>query len=142
MPIPIRQSLRYLWASPCTAVGLLLAGAICMRGGTARRVQGVLEVAFRESPYPSSLPFNAITLGHVVLGTDRKTLAAVRAHEQVHVRQYERWGVFFFLAYPSASLYLWLRGRRPYWENPFEIEARQGDHPHPVRKGHKDKADP
>ena len=140
MSLAVRQALNYLWAAPCTAVGLLLAGAVCLGGGSARRVQGVLEVAFREAPYQSTLPFNAITLGHVVVGTDHGTLAAVRAHEQVHVRQYERWGIFFFLAYPATSLYLWLRGRRAYWENPFEIEAREGSRPHAARKGRKDKA--
>lgn len=140
MPIPIRQPLNYLWASPCTAVGLLLAGAVCLCGGSARWVEGVLEVAHREAPYHSPLPFNAITIGHVVLGTDRQTLAAVRAHEQVHVRQYERWGIFFFLAYPAASLYQWLRGRHPYWQNPFEIAAREGSRSHPVRKRRRDGA--
>lgn len=125
MPGPLRQMLNYLWAAPCTAVGLLLAGAVCLSGGSARRVQGVLEVALRDTPHRSPLPFNAITFGHVVLGTDPATLAAVRAHEQVHVRQYERWGIFFFVAYPAASLVQWLRGRRPYWENPFEVEARE-----------------
>lgn len=130
----LRQSLNYLWAAPCTAVGLLLAGLVWLGGGSARRVQGVLEVAVRETPYRSALPFHAITIGHVILGTDHKTLAALRAHEQVHVRQYERWGLFFFLAYPAASLYQWLRGGRPYRDNPFEVEAREGTSPPPENR--------
>lgn len=68
--------------------------------------------------------FSAITLGHVILGTDHATLAAVRAHEQVHVRQYERWGPFFAPAYLLSSLAQLLRGRRPYLDNRFECEAR------------------
>jgi hypothetical protein len=43
----------------------------------------------------------------------------------VHVRQYERWGPLFVPAYLVSSLVLWLRGRDPYWDNPFEVEARR-----------------
>jgi hypothetical protein len=49
----------------------------------------------------------------------------VRAHEQAHVRQYERWGLFFFVAYPAASLWQLLRCRRPYLDNWFEVQARE-----------------
>lgn len=133
MQRPFLQPLKYLWAAPCSAVGLICAGVLCLGGGSARLVQGVLEVALSETPRRSRLPFTAITLGHVVLGTDRPMLEAVRAHEQVHVRQYEHWGIFFFLAYPAASLYQWLRGRRPYWDNPFEVQARERSRPDTVR---------
>jgi hypothetical protein len=88
-------------------------------------VGGALEVAARPAPGPTRLRFHAITLGHVILGTDPPTLARLRAHEQVHVRQYERWGPLFFLAYPAASAWLWLRGGRPYRDNPFERQARR-----------------
>jgi hypothetical protein len=63
------------------------------------------------------------TFGHVILGVDEATLAAVRAHEQVHVRQYERWGPFFGPAYLLSSLLQLLRGRSPYRDNLFEREA-------------------
>lgn len=119
--------LAYLWAAPCSATGLLLAVLLCLAGGTPRRVAGVLEVGLHRTPRRRRLPFQAITLGHVILGTDLVTLAAVRDHELVHVRQYERWGALFFAAYPAASLYQALRGRRPYWDNPFEVEARAHD---------------
>jgi hypothetical protein len=46
-----------------------------------------------------------------------------RSHELVHVRQYERWGVLFIPAYLLCSLVLWLTGRDPYRDNPFEREA-------------------
>jgi len=48
----------------------------------------------------------------------------VRAHEQVHVGQMERWGILFLLAYPLASLWAWARGGHPYLDNAFEREAR------------------
>ena len=76
---------RYVWAAPCTAVGLCLVAPAFLFGATARV-----------------------------------------AHEQAHVRQYERWGVFFFVAYPAASLWQLLRCRRPYIDNWFEVQAREG----------------
>jgi hypothetical protein len=120
----LKKFLSYLWAAPCSAVGLALSVPVLICGGSRCVVDGALEVAFKEAPYRSRLPFNAITFGHVILGTDRQTLERLRAHEQVHVRQYERWGIFFFLAYPASSLLQWLRGKQPYWDNHFEIEAR------------------
>lgn len=65
----------------------------------------------------------AMTLGHVILGRDMSTLDRVRDHEQVHVRQYEVWGPLFLPAYLSLSFILFICGRDPYMENPFEVEA-------------------
>jgi hypothetical protein len=39
------------------------------------------------------------------------------------VRQYERWGAFFFPAYLGSSLWQLVRGRDPYRHNRFEREA-------------------
>ena len=46
-----------------------------------------------------------------------------REHELIHVRQYERWGPCFGPVYLGCSLWLWLRGKDGYRENPFEKEA-------------------
>lgn len=119
------RALGYLWAAPCSLAGLLAGAVLLLAGGRAQRVEGVLEIAARAAPGPTRLRFHAITLGHVILGTDPVTLARLRAHEQVHVRQYERWGPLFFLAYPAASAWLWLRGGRPWRDNPFERQARR-----------------
>ena len=35
-----------------------------------------------------------------------------------------RLGLVFFLAYAASSLWQLLRGRRAYWDNHFEVEAR------------------
>jgi len=64
-----------------------------------------------------------MTLGHVVLGRDELLLDLTRDHERVHVRQCERWGPLFIPAYLLASLWVKLRGGRPYEDNPFEREA-------------------
>ena len=122
------QAARYLWASPNTAIGLLLGLAFACGGGRMRAVAGVIEFSggglgrlLCKAPPP--LRFSAMTLGHVLLGVNEAELARVRAHEHVHVRQYERWGPFFLPAYLSSSLWQWLRGRNPYRDNAFEKEA-------------------
>jgi hypothetical protein len=120
---------RYAWASPCTAAGLLLVAPAFLFGARARVVDGVIEVAnpLYEGPGENKQllwPFRAITFGHVVIARGTRDLDLLRAHEHAHVRQYERWGVFFFIAYPAASLWQLLRGQRPYLDNWFEVEAR------------------
>jgi hypothetical protein len=120
--------LRYLWALPNTLLGALL-GLICLAlGGRMRIVDGVMEfsggrIGLALLKAPPSLRFSAITFGHVVLGVSRKELARVRAHEHVHVRQYERWGPLFIPAYLLSSAWEALRGRNPYLDNVFEREA-------------------
>lgn len=44
-------------------------------------------------------------------------------HEMVHVRQFEQWGPMMGPAYLGCSLVLWLTGRQPYRDNPFERQA-------------------
>lgn len=117
------KMLRYAWASPCSLVGLVLAIPVLLLGGRAHIDSGVLEVAL-PGTRRHRFDLGAITLGHVVLGGSTHTLSQLRAHEQEHVRQYERWGPVFFLAYPASSLIQLLRGRHPYWFNHFEVQAR------------------
>jgi hypothetical protein len=123
--------LRYGWALPATLIGLLIALATCFSGGSLKRVDGVLEAAggwparVLRRGFPFSGPVAAITLGHVVVGDSPGALTATRAHERVHVRQYERWGVCLWVLYPLAGLVAWVRGGHPYWDNRFEREARR-----------------
>jgi hypothetical protein len=116
-----RLSLCYLWAAPCTLVGLAAALPLLLCGAQARLVRGVFEVS--GSRLGQRLPFEAITLGHVVLARTPRAMARWRRHERVHVRQCERWGPLFFPAYLAAGAWQWLRGRSAYWDNPFEVEA-------------------
>lgn len=118
----------YLWAAPATLVGLLACVLVCWRGARMQLVDGVLEVAPRYCRRRTNGPrFIAITLGHVILGESTEVLARWRRHERVHVRQFEQWGILFFLAYPAAGVWAWLCGRRPYWDNVFEIAARRAE---------------
>jgi hypothetical protein len=121
-------AIRYAWASPATAVGLLACGVALCAGGTIRIVDGVLEAGGGRIDRLASLlspsaRFVAITFGHVIVGIDHVSLRCVRSHEHVHVRQYERWGVLFFPLYLASSLVQLLSGRDPYFSNCFEREA-------------------
>lgn len=123
--------LKFAWAAPCTAVGALPALLLCALGASARRVSGVIEVAFHDRRHPvaqalARLPFSAITLGHVVLACTHADQRVHRAHERIHVAQYERWGLLFFVLYTGSSAWQWLRGGRPYFDNHFEQQARAG----------------
>jgi hypothetical protein len=125
----VARTLTYLWTLPTTAVGLLFLCLAVLTGGRTQLVDGVLEVhggAVRVFLRRFTLlkgGASAMTLGHVVLGQDRACLDWSRPHERVHVRQCERWGPFFLPAYVLASLWMLLRGRNPYRDNPFEREA-------------------
>lgn len=119
------RSARLLWALPNSLVGLAFGLVLWPLGARMRRVDGVLEIAVFSQRPRHRWPFDAITLGHVVLGTHAQELDRLRAHERVHVRQYERWGLLFLPAYLLAGAWQWVRGRSAYWDNPFEVEARR-----------------
>ena len=109
----------------------MVAGIVGLAtGGSAQRVGPTLEFYggavtwFLQSRLARA---RGMTLGHVILGVSRPALETVRPHEWVHVRQYERWGPLFLPAYLLSSLVLWIAGREPYWENPFEVEAYAAD---------------
>ncbi len=125
----IMMPLRYLWASPLTVLGLLVAGVAACSGGRIRRVDGVIEahggaaVFLLRRVVPLRGGASAMTLGHVVIGRDPGCLERTRAHERTHVRQCERWGPLFVPAYALASLLALVRGRHYYRDNRFEREA-------------------
>ena len=120
--------LQYAWAAPATLVGLLVALPAFATGARARVIDGVIEITGGSverliAALPRRCRFCAITFGHLVVCIDECTVAAVRAHELVHVRQYERLGALFFPLYIGSSVVQLLRGRDPYFDNRFEREA-------------------
>lgn len=120
--------LRYTWAAPTTAVGLVVGGLTLLSGGRVRRHTGALEFhgGFARWLLQSRVVrASAMTLGHVIIGRDDKCLDGCRDHEQAHVRQVERWGPLFLPAYALASLWAHARGRHYYLENRFEVDARR-----------------
>lgn len=69
----------------------------------------------------------ALTLGHVVLGRDKKSLAVSRLHERAHVRQYEAFGPFFLFVYLAASIRAMIKGEGAYQGNYLEKKAMQAE---------------
>ena len=125
----LTTALKYIWASPASAIGVCAACFAGLAGAEVKRVSGVLEVSLAPRSAMlcnavTCLPFAAITLGHIVIARNAQQQAALRQHERVHVAQYELWGPLFLLAYPLESLFQLLRGRQPYQDNRFEIAAR------------------
>jgi hypothetical protein len=123
-----RSLLAYLWVLPVTLFGLFFALIAYWLGASVKHRHGVLEVAGNtRTPLLRALAnqFDAITVGHVILGRNHGTLKRWRSHELVHVRQYERWGVLFPVLYVLASFKSLLEGKRFYWDNVFEVEARR-----------------
>ena len=127
----ISSVIRYVWAAPTTVLGLVVVLAAFWRAQW-RVVDGVLEAHGPTLAWLLShltlMPGGAaaLTLGHVVIARDAWSLESTRAHERVHVRQCEAWGLLFVPAYLTASLSAFLRGRNVYFDNRFEVEAFQG----------------
>ena len=117
-----------IWASPYTLIGLFLGGIGLCTGGRARIRGRVVEFYGGAAKWlVTHLTHGqftlAFTLGHTILGQSDAALDISRDHEMVHVRQFERWGPFMGPAYLFSSLVLWMAGRQPYRDNPFEREA-------------------
>ena len=117
--------LRYLWALPATMVGLILAFAAGLTGGTVRVREGIIVVIGGFAAmllYPSWFRRGgaAMTLGHVIIARDAQCLNQSWNHERHHVRQFEKWGLFLIPTYWLVSFVLRFRGYDPYLDNPFE----------------------
>jgi hypothetical protein len=126
----LTRLLFYLWAAPASAIGCCIAFFAFCLGATWRVTDGVVEVGGGRFSslvrlLPHVLRFEAITLGHVVLGLNHTVLETHRFHEHIHVRQYERWGILFFPLYLISSIMQFLRGRHPHHCNYFERQACQ-----------------
>lgn len=144
----IPSAIRYIWAAPTTALGLLVILAGLWRAQVCI-VAGVVEahgpaLAWLLSHF-TLVPGGAaaLTLGHVVIARDSRSLQSTRAHERVHVRQCEAWGPLFVPAYLLASLSAALRGGDCYFDNRFEVAAfgaerdergAEGHQPEPVSR--------
>ena len=121
------RAMAYLWASPNTLLGLVIGGVIWCAGGRVRLIDGAIECyggwIGRFLDRLPNFKFTAITFGHAILGTSHSSLCEVRTHEHVHVRQYERWGIFFLPAYWLSSIWQVICGRDLYRDNYFEKQA-------------------
>ncbi|MDG3003003.1 VIT1/CCC1 transporter family protein [Paludisphaera mucosa] len=115
----------YLWTAPTTMVGLVAGALTLATGGRVRVREGALEFYGGFATWMArAVGFGAMTLGHVILGYDAWWLDELRPHEQVHVRQAERWGIAFLPAYLAASVLAMKGGGHYYHDNWFERDAR------------------
>jgi hypothetical protein len=121
---------RYLWPSPYTLFGLLVfcipirgARSLLVHRGTIGVIGPAIERLLVRVPIIGGAA--AMTFGHSILAKDRDTFYSTWDHERVHVDQYQRWGLLFVPMYLGVGLWLKIRGKDPYWDNPFEIEARR-----------------
>jgi hypothetical protein len=124
----MQSAWRIAWAAPWTLFGLFIGTAMLLLGGHVQRSGRIVEFWGRGPGwflrfFPIVAGASAVTFGHVILARTVEELDACREHELVHVRQYERWGPLFVPAYLLCWLFLKLRGRSGYWDNPFEREA-------------------
>jgi len=130
-PARVVRVLACAWALPTTLVGAVFVAAAAVTGGRAAIVDGVLEahggvldlVLRRLVPLRGGA--SAMALGHVVVARNAGCLERTRAHERAHVRQAERWGVFFIPAYFVSSLVAAVRGGHYYRDNRFERDAAE-----------------
>lgn len=124
----MHRALAVAWAAPYTALGLLAGLAMLAAGGRVRIMRRTLEFSGGRlgggmARLPQRCRFSAMTLGHVILGVNAHALNSLRDHEQVHVAQYERWGVFFVPGYLLSSAWQICCGRSAYRDNYFEKQA-------------------
>lgn len=123
------KAIGYVWAFPVTAMGLSLAAAARLTGGSVRLQDGVVEAhgglvgqLLRGGRFHRGGA--AMTLGHVILARDERCLEASREYERHHVRQFECWGPLLLPLYWGIALWLRMRGRDPYLDHPLEPPPR------------------
>ncbi len=117
---PWGRAMAYLWAAPVTAAGVLVG----LTSGQRPRVRdGVLLFGGARGPAAALLRrrgFAATTLGHTVLALPKDPSSALWAHELVHTRQAERFGILMAPLYGILSLVY------GYARHPLERAARTG----------------
>jgi hypothetical protein len=111
-----------LWASPLTAVGMVLA---VLSGSEPRWDPDLRCFVTRGVRGPSAFALRTVgadanAIGQVVLARGGEPQPTLLAHEAVHVRQAERLGPMLFV------LYVWLAARYGYRDHPLERAARLG----------------
>jgi hypothetical protein len=126
--------LGILWALPLTILGLLLAFPVLAWHGRAYLVRDSMPALLVRGPFGDYLlehhPFGAMSamaIGHVVLAEQKGLTKPILTHELEHVKQAARWGILFPFAYVASSLWAKLHGGDAYWNNAFEVAARDAE---------------
>ena len=107
----------YLWPSPYTLFGLLVylipirgSRSLIVHRGTIGVFGPAVERLLVRAPVLGGAA--AMTFGHAILARDKETFIETWNHERVPM-------------YLGVGLLLKLQRKDPYWDNPFEIEARR-----------------
>jgi hypothetical protein len=123
-------SWRYFWPLPYTIFGLMVflvpirgSRSLLFHRGTVGVIGPAVERLLVRAPVLGGAA--AMTFGHAILARDRETFFSTWNHERIHVDQYQKWGWLFVPMYLGVSVWLMLIRKDPYWDNPFEIEARR-----------------
>ena len=125
----MKRYIKLIWVLPITLLGLCFSGIICLSGGRISKHGDAWEATGGAASrllwlFNPWINIEAITLGHIIIARDDVVAACLRSHEHAHVRQYERWGMLFPLAYLLAGALATMRGGDAYRDNAFEVEAR------------------
>jgi len=120
------RTLKMLWTLPNTLIGLVLGFLSFAWPQWDERGALVFESDRGFRGLHSKWGYAAITFGNVIIASQHPSERLMR-HEFAHVGQYETWGPFFILAYVFYCVKLWLEGKNPYNDNPFEREAREAE---------------
>lgn len=123
-----RRLAALAWSSPTTLLGI----AASLASGVLPRASDGILIATSARGFArwflARRGYCAITLGHLVILTPDAPPSVIE-HEKVHVSQCELWGPFFVPAYLAAMIMVRARGGNPYWDNPFEAQARERSAP-------------
>ena len=128
---PIRRKVGVLWgALPGDLLGMVVM-RLCGIAGPTRRValpdgtEALLVEDTRAALYLDNVPLRpyAQTLGRYVVARERIPDGTIR-HELEHVRQWNRLGPLFLVAYGFESLRVLLMGGHRYFDNRYELAAR------------------
>lgn len=131
----IKKFLGYCWASPVTFLGSAYALAFEMLGWY--KWCGVTEDALVWSTSEAEMPQWLLKMwnswaGHaignvIVLGETYTQDRTILSHEMTHVRQYMMLGIFHPMFYLLSYLGIKIgcSDAHPYFDNPFEIDARR-----------------
>ncbi len=116
-PTGARRIAAIAWASPTTAVGLLL-GVVAAGTWEWREDLGAIVVSGARNPLVRMGGFAGQGVGHVIVSSRDPVPPRLLVHESAHVRQAEQLGPF------TLPLYFWWLARHGYRHHPMERGAR------------------
>jgi hypothetical protein len=122
-----------LWAAPLSLFGVFVAALLYALSGFRGQWRIKSPAISLISPLSTTLfrhrlfNLSALCIGQVIIARDAANLQSSWAHECVHIRQAQRYGPLFPFLYCGHSLWCALTGRHAYWDNVFEVEAREGE---------------